>query len=451
MSCSFVAGERGTGVMWTRVTCARECPVPGNRYKVGRMSRYCLGGRWRAWLPIILAGLVSSQHVVAAATFTVDSTADLPDATPGDGLCSSTGGGCTLRAAVEEANALSGADTVLLPAGHYPLPGGELTINDDLAISGAGSADTTINGNRKTRVMTISTAAAVTLVGMRIRHGAAEMGGGVFNDGTVFLTDVVLTANRATGVGGLGGALYNNNGLMRLNNVGLSRNRATGCGGGFFNNLGTVQLTDVTISGNRVGNAGGAFLSYGWVTMAGVTMNGNTAKRIGGAALNYGPLQLTNVTIAKNRASYCGGLTNQGGAVKLINVTVSGNHDLNLGGLYNDQPYGGTLQLTNTIIANNFPQNCGGTLSSLGHNIDSGTTCGLSAAGDLSNTDPLLGPLRDNGGLMKTCALTPGSPAIDAGTNTGCPATDAIGGTRPADGNGDGTAVCDVGAYEVQP
>src|ERR1043166_2278639 len=102
------------------------------------MPRYRLGGRWLAWLPIIVAAVVSSRQVVAAATFTVDTTADLPDVTPGDGICGSAGGSCTLRAAVEEANALSGADTVVLPAGHYRLTDGGLTINDDLRARGAG-------------------------------------------------------------------------------------------------------------------------------------------------------------------------------------------------------------------------------------------------------------------------------------------------------------------------
>jgi CSLREA domain-containing protein len=78
-----------------------------------------------------------------AATFTVNSTADASDATPGNGICATSSGGCTLRAAIEETNALAGADTIALPAGTYV---GRLTITGDLTLSGAGSESTVISG-----------------------------------------------------------------------------------------------------------------------------------------------------------------------------------------------------------------------------------------------------------------------------------------------------------------
>jgi hypothetical protein len=77
----------------------------------------------------------------------------------------------------------------------------------------------------------------------------------------------------------------------------------------------------------------------------------------------------------------------------------------------------------------------------------SGATCHL--AHSLSTVDPKLGSLKLNGGFTKTHALRPGSPAIDAGSNDRCPATDQRGVGRPRDGNGDGAAICDIGAYEA--
>jgi hypothetical protein len=78
----------------------------------------------------------------------------------------------------------------------------------------------------------------------------------------------------------------------------------------------------------------------------------------------------------------------------------------------------------------------------LGHNLSSDATCGFNNVGSLNNTDPMLGPLTNNGGPTLTMALLPGSPAIDAGDSSAAPATDQRGFPRPA-----GLA-SDIGAFE---
>jgi hypothetical protein len=160
------------------------------------------------------------------------------------------------------------------------------------------------------------------------------------------------------------------------------------------------------------------------LTLTNVTISGNTAIG-GGGILNQGPLTLTNVTITSNTAT--GSPTNGGG------FFTGSPTDL--------------VELKNTIVANNTGGNCSGLSPvSLGHNLDSDGTCDLSSLGDLPNTDPLLGPLQDNGGFTQTHALLAGSPAIDAGSpDCPPPATDQRGIVRP---QGD---TCDMGAFELSP
>jgi len=69
---------------------------------------------------LLLATLIASP-CISAATFTVNDTTDSVDALPGDGLCADSNGSCTLRAAVQETNALPGADTIILGSGTYLL------------------------------------------------------------------------------------------------------------------------------------------------------------------------------------------------------------------------------------------------------------------------------------------------------------------------------------------
>ena len=134
-----------------------------------------------------------------------------------------------------------------------------------------------------------------------------------------------------------------------------------------------------------------------------------------------------------------GGGIHNSGELTLTNSTVSGNSAPNGAGIASF----GTAQLTNTIVANNpAGSDCRGpSVTSLGHNLDSDGTCGLNAAGDLPNTDPLLGPLQDNSGPTFTHALLPGSPAIDASDDTSAPATDQRGVPRSQGPQSD------IGAY----
>jgi hypothetical protein len=107
--------------------------------------------------------------------------------------------------------------------------------------------------------------------------------------------------------------------------------------------------------------------------------------------------------------------------------------------------------LVNTIIAHNLGGNCDVAIDSEGYNIDSEDSCGLDQLSDFVNTDPLIAPVGDYGGETFTHALMPSSPAVDAADSVSCITVDQREVSRPVDGDEDGSAQCDIGAYEFRP
>jgi len=211
----------------------------------------------------------------------------------------------------------------------------------------------------------------------------------------------------------------------------------------------SATFSNLTIrDGNVTGEGGGIAVSAaGSVSMSESTLSANTATTDGGGIMTAGTLALTNVTVSGNTADAGGGLDCLG-ACTLTNVTVTANTAPTNGGGVRQRTGAGSISFLNTIVANNFSTgavDCDGNTARLfsnGNNISSDASCDFTNTGDQENTDPLLGPLQDNGGPTFTHELLAGSPAIEAGTNAGSPATDQRGLARPAGVN------CDVGAYE---
>jgi hypothetical protein len=194
-------------------------------------------------------------------------------------------------------------------------------------------------------------------------------------------------------------------------------------------------------------------------------LHGNRASLGGGVLLNEftSTSLIHNVTLSGNTAtglSTGGGLFNNS-ILTLANVTVTRNAAVTGGGVFN----GGTVQVFNSIIAQNrgtagaaTGPDAFGTFTSLGHNLI-GSTDGSSgwnpSVGDLLGNasaplDARLGPLADNGGPTLTHALLPGSPAIDTcdPLRDAVPLTDQRGVVRPRDGDGNGSPLGDIGAFE---
>jgi hypothetical protein len=227
-------------------------------------------------------------------------------------------------------------------------------------------------------------------------------------------------------------------------------------GGGIYTagNGAAAVIQDSLILSNTAQTSGGGIANSGDLNLLNSTLAQNQA-RSGGGIEHFGfSMKITNSTISGNSATdNGGGLTNRGDAL-ILNATFSANTASGLDSGSNIFQDTGSLTIKNSIIAaSHTDSNCfinEGSILSQGNNLESGNTCGFNQPTDRIQTDPLLAPLQNNGGFTLTHALLDHSPAIDAGNNSGCPSTDQRGLPRPVDGNLDGVAVCDSGAYEAQ-
>ena len=295
----------------------------------------------------------------------------------------------------------------------------------------------TINGNSGGKTGGIlSISSSVTL---RNSYITANSEGGIRSiSGSLTLDNTVVSGNTAPHTSG-GGVLISTGSMSAVRSTIINNSAVSG--GGISNNNGTLTLSAVSLSNNTAINWGGGMESFGQVAMTNVTIDNNSAGSGGGIFDNGGTEILRNCTISGNTATVQGGGTFNRGMLTLVNVTMHANSaSIDGGGIFN---FDGTVGVKNTILSSSLSGgNCSGVVASQGHNLSSDNTCGFTGEGDLVNTDPLLGPLQDNGGPTFTHALFEGSPAIDAGDNGGIPATDQRGYPRIWNGT------VDIGAYE---
>jgi len=388
-------------------------------------------------------GGTSNPMTFNIANILVDVTGDMADVSPGDGVCDGGSSNCSLRAAIQEANALPGAQTITFAASTDSTPivltgapnedanaSGDLDILGDVTITGNGETSTLLDGGGLDRVIHIPGAFTVAITGVTIQNGVitSTFGGGLLNDNGANLTlsTIVVRNNASFNGGGLanfGGA------TMTLNAVIVQGNTANGggAGAGIYNNS-TLTLDQAAIISN--------------------TIVAGTAQ--GGGVWNSGTANITNATFSGNSVSGTigqgGGVYNGGGNTTLTNSTVTNNTANTAGSAVFSG--GGTVTLRNSIVAfNNIIANqCGGAgLASSGNNVygpSPDTSC-PAFGGDTTQASPDFDTaLADNGGFVPTHALLSTSAAeLDTGNNAFCPATDARGNTR-SDG------LCDIGAFE---
>ena len=334
-------------------------------------------------------------------------------------------GAGSLRQAILNASPIEGDTITFSPnvTNVIKLMSGELLIGNSLTIQGPGAKMLSVDGNGSNRVFHL-TSGNVEISGLTITNGFSSgvSGGGILNDHTsLTLSNCFVTGNSTTVNGG---ALYNN---------GISNGNST-------------------------------------LVLIGCAVSGNSASIDGGAIFNAGPfsgsasLTISASTISSNSASLAGGIHNSGrnsghATVTILGSTLAGNTASSGGGIYLDAQVGGfsKLEIGDTILRSGASGanilSAGGTVVSDGYNLSSDGASGLlTNATDQLNTDPMLGPLKDNGGPTPTMALLSGSPAIDKGKSFGV-ATDQRGAPRPFDfaasANAPGGDASDIGAFEL--
>ena len=280
---------------------------------------------------------------------------------------------------------------------------------------------------------------------------ATDFGGGIENPGTATIINSVFSSNSVGNGSSVGGGLYNSGTATVIGST-FTSNSVYFYGGGLYNFQGTATVIGSTFTSNSAtiyegGYGGGLYNFQGTATVIGSTFTSNSASADGGGLANYGTATLTNCTVSGNTSQHVGGgIANRvgGGNLTLNNTIVAGNTSTGT----SDNDIFGQVQPTSAF-----------NLIGDGSGIVNLTDLEESALSNLIGTttdplNPLLGPLADNGGPTLTMALLPGSPAIDAGSNT--LAVDADGNPLATDQRGPGFPrklghSVDIGAYEFAP
>jgi parallel beta helix pectate lyase-like protein len=432
----------------------------------------------------LTAGLLLFGTVSCAAAdreFDVNTTDDLHDLDPGDGICAANlaGDQCSLRAALEEARLVIDSLGVLIrvPSGTYALTLGQLELDrGGVTVRGVGPGNTVVDGSSSSRIVALSGDARLILFeGLTLRNGrtsSPNSGGGVYIDSQnalVTFSSVTIEDNVANFRGG--GIYAIGRGVVNVINSTVQRNNSTDMGpdcnigggqsggGGIYASGPSLTVAQSEIRDNCGSNGGGISLGSGRHLILRSTVAGNRSGTTGpGVYLHASRARIEDSTIAGNVVTApeaptgtAAGIHVLDSELTILSSTIVGNQNQfegaeGAGGILNDE---GDVTMRNTVLAENHffgLRECRGSIDSQGGNfIGTTTDCDIDAAASdqLDADDPGLGALTSNGGRTRTMMPTARSPLVDTGID-GCGPIDQRGlAFQAPKGN-----VCDIGAVE---
>ncbi len=287
---------------------------------------------------------------------------------------------CTLRSAIAMASpgdvigfdpAVSGVLVLAQP----------LVIDKDLTINGPGADVFAVDGSERFRVLEIPAGVTVNISGLTIQNAGDS---GIYNEGTLTVSDSVFFGNSAASGGGIanggnltitrsifsgnsassGGGIASYFGELTITDSTFSDNAASSDGGGVLNWGGRTTVTSTAFSGNSAANEGGGIRDLGDLTIIDSTFSGNSAIRLGGGIASSGILTITSSTFSDNAAQNGGGIDNQKGPTTITNSIFSDNAAGGIGsGIAND----GILTIANSTFSGNSAGSSGGGIANGGN------------------------------------------------------------------------------------